>query len=294
MTWFYLVRLLKVKPVYKQNNMLVRTLLEKLIPLFLLLLFVNQTGFSQEEWRKVENDAFQVGEKLKYKFYYDAWLTGKVTAGFGTLEVKTSKEKYNGREVYHIDAEGYSKGFFNLFFKVRDEFETFVDVESIAPHYFTRMTREGGYEKEDEYHFHHQEQYVITRTDSVSIPQYTQDFISALYFSRTFNSDTLEIGDILPVNFFLDDSVYNSAIVYEGKEIVKLKLGTFNCLRFRPGLATGEVFSDKYPMTLWVTDDKNHIPVLAKSAVIIGNVKAELMEYEGLANELTSLIKHNE
>ncbi len=293
MTWFYLVRLLKVKPGYKQNNMLERVLSEKLLPIFILLL-LNLEGFSQETWRKVENEAFQVGEKLKYRFYYDAWLTGKVTAGYGTLEVKDTEEKYFEREVYHIDAEGYSKGFFNLFFKVRDEFESFVDVESLAPHYFIRSTREGGYEKDDEYQFHQQEQYVITRSDSVTIPQYTQDFISALYFSRTFNSDTLEIGDILPVSFFLDDSVYNSAIIYEGKEIVKLKLGTFNCLRFRPGMATGEVFSDKYPMTLWVTDDKNHIPVLAKSAVIIGNVKAELMGYEGLANELTSLIKLNE
>jgi len=59
-------------------------------------------------------------------------------------------------------------------------------------------------------------------------------------------------------------------------------------------MITGEVFSDKYPMILWVTDDKNHIPILAKSAVIVGNVKAELMEYEGLANELTSLIELNE
>ena len=59
-------------------------------------------------------------------------------------------------------------------------------------------------------------------------------------------------------------------------------------------MASGEVFSKKYPMTLWVTDDKNHIPILAKSAIIVGNVKAELMEFEGLANELTSLIELNE
>ena len=43
-------------------------------------------------------------------------------------------------------------------------------------------------------------------------------------------------------------------------------------------------------MTLWVTDDKNHVPVLAKSAIIVGNLKAELMEYEGLASPLTSFL----
>jgi hypothetical protein len=44
-------------------------------------------------------------------------------------------------------------------------------------------------------------------------------------------------------------------------------------------------------MELWVTDDKNHIPLLGKSAVIVGTVKAELIEFKGLANPLTSLIE---
>lgn len=80
-------------------------------------------------------------------------------------------------------------------------------------------------------------------------------------------------------------------MVYEGKEIVEIKLGKFRCLRFKPGMATGEVFSNKYPVTLWVTDDKNHVPVLVNAAIIVGSIKAELKEYEGLLNEMTSLIE---
>lgn len=248
-------------------------------------------GNSQEEWRTVENNAFQRGEYLKYRFYYDAWLTGKVTAGVGTIEVKKSKKEFNGRKVFQIESEGRSKGMFNWFFKVVDQFDSYVDEQFLAPHFFERRTREGGYKKDDEYRFNHSENYVITRSDSISIPKYTQDFLSAVYFARTFETDTLEIGDVLPINFFLDDSVYNSAIVFDGKEIVRIELGTFRCLKFRPGMATGEVFSNQYPMELWVTDDKNHIPLLGKSAVIVGTVKAELIEFKGLANPLTSLIE---
>jgi len=274
--------------------MLYRLLSNKLFLLFLIFLFGGHFGYAQENWRQIENEAFQIGECLQYRFYYDAWLTGKVTAGIGFLEVKESDEVFYGRRVFHIDAEGNSKGLFNWFYKVCDEFDSFVDVESLVPHCFIRKTREGGYRKNDEYYFNQKKQYVVTRTDSLPLPEYTQDVISAIYYARTFNTDTLEIGDILPIDFFLDDSVYTSAIIYEGKEIVNIKLGKFNCLRFKPGMASGEVFSKKYPMTLWVTDDNNHIPILAKSAVIVGNVKAELMEFEGLANELTSLIELNE
>jgi len=259
--------------------------------LLCLLMGFNQVN-SQDTitWRQINNEAFKVGERLQWRFYYDAWIAG-ITAGFGVAEVKETSKKFNNREVYHIDTEGFSKGMFNWFFKVRDQFDSYMDKEFMAPHYFVRRTREGGYQKDDEYEFNHSENYVITRTDSVPTPPYIQDFISAIYYTRTINSDTLEKGDVIPVNFFLDDSVYTSAIVYEGKEIIRIKLGEFRCLRFRPGMATGEVFAKKYPMTLWVTDDKNHLPILAQSAVIIGNVKAELMEFDGLASELTSCIE---
>jgi len=246
---------------------------------------------AQEECRQVKNEAFKVGERLQYRFYYDAWLTGKVIAGNGIMEVKDTDRKFNGRIVYHIDTEGRSKGMFNWFFKVYDQFDTYLDKEFLAPHYFERRTREGGYKKDDEYRFDHNNNKVTTRTVTKSIPKYTQDVISAVYFARTFKTDTLKVGDMLPVNFFLDDSVYTSAIIYDGKEIINIELGKFRCLRFKPGMATGEVFSKNYPMTLWVTDDKNQIPVLAISAVVIGNVKAELMEYEGLANPLSSLLE---
>ncbi|MCB0823358.1 MAG: DUF3108 domain-containing protein [Bacteroidales bacterium] len=260
--------------------------------LLLLTLFLCSDLIAQDEqWRKWNNEAFAPGEVLKYRFYYDAWLTGKITAGTGTLEVKTTNRKFYGREVWHIDTEGNSKGMFNWFFKVKDEFDSYIDVESVAPHYFERKTREGGYKKFDEYRFNHQEEYVMTRSDTMKIPRYTQDFVSAIYFARTFSSDTLKVGDMIPVYFFLDDSVYNSAILFDGRENIEIELGTFRCLKFRPGMATGEVFADKYPMEMWVTDDKNHLPILIKSAVIVGNVKAELMEYSGLANPLTSLIQ---
>jgi hypothetical protein len=262
-----------------------------LIQLFLLYGIPLQSVFSQDTIRNINNEAFQVGERLKYRFYYDAWLTGKVTSGFGYLEVKEADSTFGGHEVYHIKAEGKSKGLFNWVFKVHDQFDSFMDKETLAPHYFIRRTREGGFKKDDEYNFNQDENYVITRSDSLKIPSFTQDFISAVYFARTFNTDTLEIGDVLPINFFLDDSVYNSAIIYDGKGIVEINLGSFHCLKFLPGMATGEVFSNKYPMELWVTDDKNHIPILARSAVIVGNVKAELMEFEGLASPLTSLIE---
>ena len=260
----------------------------------LLLLTTGYLALSQEEFRKAENNAFHSGEKLTFRFYYDSWMTGKVTAGIGVIEVKDQKKTFNDRKVFLIESDGKSKGMFNWFYKVHDRFKSYVDKEFMAPYYFVRRTREGGYKKDDEYTFDQVNHTVTTRSVTMAIPPYTQDFLSAIYYARTLNGDTLKTGDIIPISFFLDDSVYVSSIVFEGRDTIEVDLGSFRCLRFRPGLVSGEVFSDKYPMTLWISDDKNHLPILAKSKVIVGNLKAELIEYEGLKNPVNSLIEKNE
>jgi hypothetical protein len=119
----------------------------------------------------------------------------------------------------------------------------------------------------------------------------THDILSAFYYCRTFDFSNLRIGDRFPVNFDLDDSVYISLIEFAGREDVITDLGTFHCLRFKPMVATGNVFSQPYPMDIWVTDDKNRMPVLAKSAVVVGSVKLELIDYKGMANPVTALVK---
>lgn len=268
-----------------------RTRLLFIIHVFLFLLFLSAHG--QETYRRINNNAFEAGEHLKWRIFYDSWLVDMV-AGYGEVEVKNSQVPLNGREVYHIDAKGYSAGLFNIFFKVRDKYDSYIDKEFIAPYYFIRRTQEGGYKKNDEYRFNQSENYVTSRTDTVDAPAYIQDFISALYYTRTIDSDTFKTGDRIPFTFFLDDSVYVSSMLYEGREIIDIGSGTFSCLRFKPGMATGEVFSKKFPMTVWVTDDKNHIPVYAESAVVVGNVKVELVEYSGLKNPLNSKIEQHE
>jgi hypothetical protein len=269
----------------------------KLNTLFILILssicFQANTQ-ETKSFRELTNEAFKPGEELVYRAYYQSFLTGKLTAGIATLKVLESPMVFDERETWQINVVANSKGFFNTFFKVRNKFDSYIDCEGLFPQFFIRRTREGGYKKDDEYKFNQKENYVITRSDSVGIPDYTQDFVSAVYYARSLDFDSLQKGDVIPINFFLDDSVYISAIIYQGKEIIEVKMGKIRCLKFLPGMATGEVFADKYPMTLYVSDDKNHLPILLESAVVVGSVKAELIEYDGLLNPMNSYIERYE
>ena len=238
----------------------------------------------------VKNTAFIRGEKLKFRAYYDSFITGKVTAGVATLEVKFEDKKIDGRSTYHIIGEGKSKGAFNFFFKVNDKFESFMDEEYLVPWSFIRNTSEGGYSVKDEVRFNQYSGNFSSHKANKNMKSGTLDILSAFYYCRALDFSSLKVGDRFPVNFLLDDSVYVSLIEFAGREEVITDLGKFRCLKFKPMVATGNVFSQPYPMDVWVSDDENRIPVLAKSAVIVGSVKLELTDYKGLANPVTSLI----
>ena len=228
---------------------------------------------------------------MKFLFYYDSYLTGKVIAGTATLEVKTEPVQIDERQTYHIIGTGRTKGAFNLFFKVDDRFETYIDEEFLVPWRFVRYTREGGYKYDDEVKFNQFSGTALSTRANKTIPKGTHDVLSAFFFARNLDLSNAKTGDTFPLWFYLDDSLYVSRIQFVGTEEVEIELGTFRCLRFKPMVATGNVFSQPYPMDLWVTDDKNKLPILAKSAVVVGAVKMELIKYSGLANPVTAKIK---
>ncbi|NTW31685.1 MAG: DUF3108 domain-containing protein [Bacteroidetes bacterium] len=265
----------------------------------IVLSFVLFTGFSinAQSLTPAKNEAFKRGEYIRYRVFYDALLSGEVNAGEAELEVKNETKVIAGRNTYHIVGLGLTKGVFNIFFKVVDRYETYIDEEALVPWVFIRRVNEGGYKIIQDVTFNQFKNTVTTvdgknnTTNTLIVKENMQDIISAIYYARTLDFTNAKIGQSFSIPFTLDDSIYSSKIIYEGKEIKKISMGTFNCLKFKPMVATGTVFSDPYPMTLWVTDDKNHIPLFAESEILVGSVKLELIKYSGLANPLTSKIK---
>jgi hypothetical protein len=262
-----------------------------LLAITVFVIFCTSANLCAQSLVPIHNEAFIRGEKLMFKAYYDSFVTGKVQAGIATLEIKFEDKQIDGRSTYHIVGEGKSKGAFNLFYKVNDRFESFMDEEYLVPWKFIRSTHEGNYSVEDEIRFNQYSGNFSSHKANKPMKPGTHDILSAFYYCRTIDFSNLRNGDRFPVNFDLDDSVYISLIEFEGREDVITDLGTFHCLKFRPMVATGNVFSQPYPMDIWVTDDKNRMPVLAKSAVVVGSVKLELIDYKGQANPVTALVK---
>ena len=255
------------------------------VNLSILIFFIFTTLTSAQD--TVVNNSFKSGEYLKYRVYYHSSL-GNLTAGEAILTVKDWKDSRQGRtkDVYHITGEGNSKGMFNWFYKVRDKFESFVDKETLLPYVFIRKTREGKFSQDDTVVFDRQKLEAVSMKKVVTkVPPNVHDFVSAVYYMRTLQLSQFDADSMYRINFFLDDSVYVSAVKFEGKVIIDTKWGKIRCLKIAPMMASGEVFAEKYPMFVYVTDDEMHLPVLAESEVIVGSIKMELIEFDNLITE---------
>lgn len=252
--------------------------------IFILFLTLSVNIFSQDkEFRKLENNAFSVGEKLTFDVKY-----GFVTAGVAIMEIPKIR-KIAKRNTYHITFHVNSVSSFDPFFKVRDRYETYLDTEGLFPWRFEQHVREGSYSRDFAAFFDQRRNIAKTKKGTYQVPDNVLDIVSAFYISRTFNYDTLNVGDRFKLQNFFKDKVYPLDVVYRGKEKITVDAGTFNCIMIEPLVVEGGLFKSEGSIIIWLTDDEVKMPVKVKTKVIIGSIDAELTKYEGITPKLTSL-----
>lgn len=250
-----------------------------------LSLVVLSFAQNEETLNTVYNQAFVPGEKLTYLMHY-----GFFDAGEAVLEVLPSVKTYQDRTTWHMVGRGYSTGAFDWFFKVRDTYESYMDAEAMVPWEFIRNVDEGGYTIHQRYLFDQYKGQVITeKQDTLKVRPNVQDMISSFYYARTLNFDTAKVGDLYTIPAIVDGEFFPLQIKYVGKEAISLRNGKYKCIKFRPVLQKGRIFKSEEDLNVWITDDKNRIPVMAQAKILVGSIKMELSGYSGLAHPIARL-----
>lgn len=255
----------------------------KKVVLYLLLLCVSGFSFAQQK-------AYDDGEWFKFRVHY-----GFVTAGYATLEV--NETTLNNKDVYHIKGYGKTTGMSRLFFKVEDNYQSYVGVNNDLPYRFIRKIDEGGYTKDIQIDFNHSTQVAKVNNkknkevDYVTFPKQAQDMVSAFYYLRNnLDINTIKPGETLDMDMFFDKENFKFRLKFLGEEIIRTKFGKINCLKFRPYVSAGRVFKEKESLTVWVTNDNNKMPILIKADLAVGSLKASLSEFRGLKHSFKIVV----
>ena len=232
---------------------------------------------------------FKSGERLDYDAYYNL---RKIWVPAGKVRFEVGDSTVNGKKYFHLDGKGKSLKTYDNFFKVRDHYSSVVDKKSLQPISFLRDIHEGGYSLYYDYKFDNKKKeatVIASKTDTTKkttfeFPKCTFDVISAVYYARTLSFDNLQVGDTIPLQLMMDRQVYSSVYVrYMGKEIAKDQNGvSYRCIKFRPFLVEGSIFEEGEFMNVYVTDDKNHLPILVEAEILVGSVKAYLSSYKNV------------
>lgn len=254
----------------------------KLTVIFLLAL---NCAFAQE-LTKNNDVAFKAGEQLSYKLKY-----GFFTAAEAHLKVEESDVKFEGRPAFHIIADGNTAGTFDVFYKVRNRYESFVDKTTLLPFLYTENRHEGSWNHTDKVTFDHKDGKIKADKGTYPFKGQVFDFPSAYYFARCLDVTKMKVGEKFDLRYFLEDSVQTLTITYVGKEKVKCDLGTFNCLKFNPTIIPGRIFRKNSKLYLWVTDDANRIPIKAHVEVIVGSLTMEITDAKNLKYPLNPISK---
>ena len=243
-------------------------------------------GLGNYHQRVTDFTPFAPGEKLDFKLHY-----GFINAGVASLEVNEADQSVDGKEVLQFLGNGKSGGTFDWFFKVRDEYQSFVDAETTNPLVFKRRVNEGDYHISRDYTFLQEEKLIEDgkNKDKVAVPENVQDILSAFYYARTLDFDKIKVGQVIELYSYMDYEVWPLKVRFKGTEKVKVDAGEFDCLRFVPVVQEGRVFSDEEDLNVYITNDKNRIPVLVKADVLVGSIKMELTKWKGLAHPLAKV-----
>jgi hypothetical protein len=253
-----------------------------------VVLSSSKLGNTQPEFCGITNTAFIAGEQITYHVYYSV-IGAYILAGTGIFT--NTLETFNNRKVYHIVGEGKTNPSYDWIYKVRDKYESYIDTSTLQPLKFIRDVNEGGYKFYETITFNRSANTAVTNKGVYKMPDCVQDVVSAMYYARKIDFNKYKSGDKIPFKMFLDHEVFNMYIRYLGKETIKTQYGRFKAIKFKPLLLKGTIFEGGEKMTVWVSDDPNHVVLRVESPIVVGKVKVDMMGYRNHKHPLTSLVK---
>jgi len=233
---------------------------------------------------------------------YDvSYSISAVWTNIANVTFTTAKEQLGGKDVLHFKCAAKTYPTYDHLFKVRDYYESWVSVASFTPVKYNRYT------VHDENTILSTQYYYPTagygdysyklNNDPVEKGKVTLgacmfDMISAVFYFRTLQIENLRPGTVLSVDMLYGTNPYTLALIAAGKEVIRDRKGKmYHCSKFRIKVPAGiSLFKANSEVIVYLTADKNKIPVYIEAVIKVGTVKVYLTEARGLLNPMTALL----
>lgn len=235
---------------------------------------------------------YHPGEELHYTVSYRAKLFPNTEVA--TVDVTTVEGSMDGILAYKVTGYGRTLPAFRWFFSIEDTYTVWVDPATLRSMRFEGDIREGKYTFRNRYDYDWDNLKVHTwwqsrenppKTKTMTITENGMDAVSLYFNLRSIDTDKMRIGERRSLEMVLEDTVRTLDFRFLGREVKKInKQGSFRTLKFacQIGTSDGFSFTDGTEFTVWISDDRNKIPLYIESPIRVGSIQAYISSFSGL------------
>ncbi|NCO55534.1 MAG: DUF3108 domain-containing protein [Bacteroidetes bacterium CG02_land_8_20_14_3_00_31_25] len=237
----------------------------------------------------LEKCSFKSGERISYNIMYNL---GFIWVNAGKVDFSVDSSQFQNKPVYIFKSAGTSYSSYDWIMKVREAFSSTAECKNLKPLKYIRKSIEGSYFASEIYEFDYIKNKLYTQIensktkltcDTFVLKNNALDLLTAIYVCRNIDFSKYKIEDKIPFLILLDNKYEPLGIKYLGTEKIQNRDGKqFNCLKFSATVVAGTIFRKGENMKIWVTNDKNHLPVYIEANILVGTVKAFITSWSGL------------
>ena len=248
--------------------------------------------FNQVKSQNIVNTAFRGNEVLKFVASYN--MSGLWT-DLAQITMSVKAVRMNEKNLYKLvsTAQTYTK--WDSYFKIRDSYQSWVNPKTIKPYIFKRDVNEGGFIIKVKYIFKRKSLVAkstmqvnknAAKTSVVKINANTLDLVSAIYYFRNIDFSQTPVNTVKTLTVLIDNKLTKIQLKYRGKEKIKVSgYGTKECYKIGISLKDQNIVKNNPTNNIWLTADKNKVPVLIKAVIPVGSIQIRLSQMTGLRNK---------
>lgn len=236
------------------------------------------------------NTCFKAGEELNYDLYFKYGLIN-MKAGKSTIAIKDVL--YKSQPAYNMTMTAQSTGAASKIFSLNDIFECIIS-KDMNPLKYTKIAHEGSDYTEESinYKYDNDDIYITTKRirnnrlrfdTTLTTKKCLYDMMSIVLYTRTIDYSEMKAGDKVQVDFLSGRDIVAMDIKLEGIETIEGNNNKkYECLKLVL-LINDKAFENKEEaMKVYLSNDRNHLPVRIDSKLKIGSTRVILKDTKGL------------
>jgi len=205
---------------------------------------------------------------------------GFIKGGKATLIAEN--EKINKTQAIHYRMRGRTTGLVDKIYEVNDIYESWVDPITYLPIKSIRNVKEQKYRFYDEVIYDHLNDSLFSqKAGRLKVPDKVNDLVSVFFYIRQNQYfEDLLAGKRVQIPVYHGDDLFLMELQYIGIETINTKIGRKECYVVSPKVPKGKLLKGSNDLKIYITKDKNRLPIYAEFELVLGALKCELNSYK--------------